>query len=120
MYALNVLLLCNLTVIVVMLTDTPEPTRERASAPPRQVDDALDRHAEWLPQPGSQPEPAIAPVAVRPAAEPVPLTQVSAQPMVLASPSTKQAQPARDKPAQPQPEPTQDDPPVTFFGIGLD
>ncbi|MBX2851741.1 MAG: hypothetical protein KTR15_08355 [Phycisphaeraceae bacterium] len=115
-YALNVLLLLNLTVIVVMLTGTAEPAREQASAPQREAGDDLDRPTVLLPQSGSPDQPVVS----SPAPEPVPLTQVSAEPFVLAGTPTEpeQTEPTQGKPVQP--EPAQDDPPVTFFGVGLD
>jgi hypothetical protein len=115
-YALNVLLLFNLTVIVVMLAGTPETPSERAKALPRPASDAVNRPAVLLPQPGSPEETVAASPATEliPQLEPQP--QLSAEPFVLASPPAEQ----NTTSASPQPQPTQDDPPVTFFGVGLD
>ena len=112
-YALNVLLLFNLTVIVVMLTDSPEPAHERANVLQRPASDGQDQPAVLLSQPGPIDEPAVA----SPSAEPLPLTQLSAEPFVLASPSAEDNEAAPSPTAQPE---TNTDPPVTFFGVGLE
>lgn len=125
-YALNVLLLFNVTVIIVMLAGTGSATDP---APKLSANDSADRTQVKLEpiasessthrQPPSNPS---APTDAQPVAD-VWLSDTT--PIVVEPESIVQADSADepgDVPAAPKPtpKPQQDDPPVTFFGIGLE
>ncbi|MEM9346035.1 MAG: hypothetical protein AAGB26_05410 [Planctomycetota bacterium] len=121
-YALNMLLLFNLTVIVVLLTDQPDtPPREQAVVTSPQLKERADEAMEVEERPieivttAAQPEPAVVVEAV---AEPAPAARVSPQPLVLANPAVKPVAATQEQ--APQPAVQADDPPIQFFGVGLD
>lgn len=124
-YALNVLLLINLTVIVVMLSGkTSTVQQQQASAashdaPPR---DAAGPVANASPGWIEETQPQIDETVVNEAAAPAVVQAVSFEPAFLPAPADEVALEPRLAPAPElthEPE-TQDDPPVTFFGVGLD
>lgn len=117
-YALNVLLLLNLTVIVVLLTGAPPAPAERVEAPvpePIVVADEAVETAEPAPVVPVRPE---RPVVVEAIAEPTPVIAVSPEPFVLATPA--EDQPATEQEPLPQVAPQPVEPPAEFFGVGLD
>lgn len=114
-YALNVLLLFNLTVIVVLLSgETVEPAK-RAQTPAGVVGtDAVEVDQSEEPV-----EQAAAPVVHASPAKQVSSVDVPVEPIVLVDPAIETV--AAPEPAQQtQAAPKQDDPPVTFFGVGLE
>ena len=122
-YALNVLLLFNLTVIVVLLAGMDEPAHQRADAPQRLVSEP-SRSIELAEPPAVLPPlPVVTktsvvtepPTRLMPSILSTPPTRVSSEPFVLVdAPAQQDTTPTTSSPE------TTDDPPVTFFGIGLD
>ena len=124
-YALNVLLLFNLTVIAVLLSEADaapnQPTPQLSASDPREP-----RQADSEPGTSDTPrQPVVreeieAPLTEAIAAEVVQagLTQdVAPQPFALVAPAVLDD----DIIVEVNPQPAaQDDPPVTFFGVGLD
>lgn len=121
-YVLNVLLLFNLTVIVLLLTDQPDtlPRNQAEVVSPQfkeQAGKALGVEGTPIERvtPSAQPEPAEVVQAI---AEPTPAVRVSSQPLVLVNPASKPV-PATQEQAT-QPAAPADEPPIQFFGVGLD
>ena len=113
-YALNVLLLLNLTVIVVLLSGEPAEPAKRAQTPAAVVGaDAVEvDRSEPIQQ-------AAAPAVHASPAKQVPSVDVPVEPIVLVDPAVETAD-APEPEQSPYVAPKQDDPPVTFFGVGLE
>ena len=120
-YALNLLLLVNVTVIVVLLTGMDQPTRQRADAPQPRVTQPGGSSEPAEPSRAVPPRPVVVetsivtdtPAFVTPSKSSTPPSRVSSEPFVLADSAAAQDQAGTAS----SPEA---DPPVTFFGIGLD
>lgn len=120
-YALNVLLLFNSTVIVLLLTDQPDtlPRDQAEVASPQFKEQAGKALGVGTPieraTPSAQPEPAAVVQAI---AEPTPAVRVSSQPLVLVNPAIKPVTATQEQATQPAAP--ADEPPIQFFGVGLD
>lgn len=115
-YALNVLLLFNLTVIVVLLSGESTEPAKRAQSPAAVIGADADQVESMSPPAEMVSLPVRDESAEIVSPEQVPAESVES--VVLVDPAIESTVP---EPIQPSPAaPVQDDPPVTFFGVGLD
>ena len=123
-YALNALLLFNLTVIIVMLAGTgPEKTAlaEKPSVEPAAHDAPQHRHAPFAPAREDETLVETQAVSTPATAEPAE-AHATVEPVAEAQPIVRIEQVSSEVPAVPiAPQPIeQDDTPIQFFGVGLD
>lgn len=124
-YALNVLLLFNLTVIVVMLSGkTPVVEQAQASAtisdtpPPAAVDPFADQSEGWIQDTPSTAVDLPTDLPTFQASSPSAIQTVSIEPARL--PESTDVVGLETRPALVPESATQDDAPVTFFGIDIE
>ena len=122
-YALNLMLLFNLSVIVVMLSYSgPSPSNAQATTSEigsAELDEPQRRVTTFAP--ASEP---VAPADTEPfepevSAEPEPITRVTAQPMVLEDMPADEPENRPIAAVEPKADKQQEEP-VRFFGVGLD
>lgn len=125
-YVLNAVLLCNLTVIVVMLTGGLPPMGQ---SPPRAqvpwVSDERVLSERFPPDEADEPVETIEadeierPAPHRPSPQAKPIREPTPKQVVGINAPTPVDAPERTAPVE-QASPDEDDPPVTFFGVGLE